>query len=134
MQLVDVGGAVVDEIPAPVIQPGLISPLIARQVVDLGGVARTGLGVEGVGVGLEDHLAALALHCVFVGVIAVQPVHMALPHPVEQVVHGGGADVPAVEVSHQGDRLGVGRPDPEGVALSVRVAAHQPPGSGLFAV
>ena len=124
VDLVDVGGVVVDGGAGPPLKPGSVAPLVARQVIELGGGAGTGLGVEGVGVGLQTYLAVRGGDGVLINVVLLHPVHMDLPDAVAQGEHGGGLVIPAVEVAHQGNGLGVGGPDPEGPTLLFGVGAQ----------
>ena len=63
---INIHRAAVRGVLCPVVQPALIPPGILLQVVDLGGVARAGLGVEGIGVGLGHHLAVGAVYRVLI--------------------------------------------------------------------
>ena len=133
MDLIDIQRPVVDRVLLPVVHPGLVVPPEAPQLVELGGVPGPGLGVEGVGIGLHEGAAVPGADGIFIDVVALQTGDEALP---QSAAHGGegvGLLVPAVEVSHHGDPLGVGRPDPEDIALLavplLGVSAHELPGT-----
>ena len=73
MALVDVHGAAVGRVLGPVLQPGLVVPLVAGavQIVDFGGDIGAGLGVEGIGIRLADVAAVLGMDGVLIGVVAL---------------------------------------------------------------
>ncbi len=129
MDLVNIEGGGVDRVGLPPFQPFFIAPAVAAQVVDLGGVPRPGLGVEGKGVGLGQHPAVGGVDGVLICGIAIQPGHEALPDAGADGSHGAGLLRPAVEVPHDVDRPGMGSPDPENIALPAvpgrRVAAQK---------
>lgn len=52
MDLINIQRTVIDRVLPPPVQPVLVAPFVAGQVVNLGGIARPGLGMKGVGVGL----------------------------------------------------------------------------------
>ena len=117
VHLVDIQRTVVDRMALPVLQPLLVAPLIAGQVVELGGVAGTGLGVEGVGVGLGQHPAVPGVDRVLICIVLLHARDKQLPHAAVQAVHGVGLLTPAVEVAHHGHAPGVGRPHAEDIAV-----------------
>ena len=132
MDLVDVQRPVVDGVFLPVVQPGLVVPLVVPQLVELGGGAGPGLGVEGVGVGLHQQPAVRRLDRIFIGIIPGKSGDKALPQAAPQGGHGGLAVRPAVEIPHHRDLQGVGGPDSEDIALDplplLGVGAHIRPG------
>ena len=132
VDLINIQRPVVDGILFPVVQPGLVVPLVSPQLIELGGRTRPGLGVEGVGVGFEQHPAVLGLDRIFVGVIALEAGDEALPQAAPQGGHGVESMLPAVEVPHHRDLLGMGSPHPEDISPGpvplLGVGAHELPG------
>ena len=116
MALIDVHGPAVRGILGPVLQPVLVPPGVLVQLIDLGGVARTGLCMEGVGIGLGHHLAVGALDGILIGIIALQAGNKSLPDPALHLFQGSGGLIPSVEVSEDAHLFGIGRPHPEGAA------------------
>lgn len=139
--LIDVHGPAVGRIFGPEGKPVPVAPLVAGvQVVEFGGHVRPGGGVEAVGVALAHEAAAVRLmYGVLVGVVAVQAGDEGLPDAPLHLGHGGGLQVPVVEVADDGDLGGVGGPDPEQVAVHVvfipgGMGAEAPPGVGRAAL
>ena len=135
--LVDVHGPAVGGIFGPEREPVPVAPLVAGvQIVQLAGHVGPGGGVEAIGVGLAHEAAAVRLmYGVLVGVVAVQAGDEGLPDAPLHLGHGGGLQVPVVEVANDGDLGGVGGPDPEQVAVHVvfilgGMGAEAPPGVG----
>ena len=73
--------------------------------------------MEGVGVGLGQHPAIPGLNGVLVGIVLLQAGDEALPHASAHAVQQIAHLVPAVEISHDAHRLGMGRPHTEAVTL-----------------
>ena len=117
VDFINIQRAAVYGVLGPVVHPALVAPLVAGQVVQLGGVAGAGLGVEGVGVGLGQHPAGGGVDGVFIGVILLQAGNKDLPDAAVQGLHGVGILAPAVEIAHNGHLLGMGSPDTEHPAL-----------------
>ena len=94
--------------------------------------------MEGEGVRLGQDAAVGGVDGVFIGGIAFQAGHEALPHPAADGGEGQGVFLPAVEVPHQADRFGVGGPDPEDAALLAalghRMTAQKVLEMGLFSL
>ena len=138
MDFIDIQRTVINWIFFPVFQPGLVLPLIAAQLIELGGGARPGLSVESIGVGLQQRAAVPGADGIFVDVVAVQAGDKALPQPASDGREGICLLLPAVEVPHYGNLGGVGRPDTEGIApLPVPflgVGTHELPGTDGLAV
>ena len=92
--------------------------------------------MEAVGVALAHEAAAVRLmYGVLVGVVAVQAGDEGLPDAPLHTLHGGGLQVPVVEVADDRDLWGVGRPHPEEIALRAapvlrRMGAEALPGVG----
>ena len=99
-----------------VFAPGVILRFIAA-LVDLGGSGWPGLIMRSVRIRLHTDLAVPALDAVFIGSELLQPGDAAFPYAAPDGVHGGLTSVPAVEISHQGNGSGMGRPDPEAMIL-----------------
>ena len=136
MALVDVHGGGVRHLLGPVVHPRLVAPLVAGvQVVDLRGDIGPGGGMKGEGVGLA-HIGAVGLEDgVLIGVVPLKAGDEDLPDAALDLFHGSGLEVPVVEVTDEGDLGGVGRPDPEEVALGPvlslgGVGAEAAPGVG----
>ena len=117
MTFVDVHGPVVRRVFGSVVHPAGIPPGVLIQLIDLGGVPRTGLGVEGVWIGLGRHGSVGGVDDVFVCIIALQAGQEALPDAALQFFQRGSVFVPSVKITKDTDLPGVGRPDPEEVAL-----------------
>ena len=114
MQLVDIDGRVDGVGGAAGLLPGLVLPLVALQPVDLAAVGGAGLGVEGVGVGLEQQVVGRRGDAVFVHIIFPDARDKCLPDAaVLQGVHGVAAGHPAVEIPHHAHCLCVGGPGAE---------------------
>ena len=71
--------------------------------------------MEGKGVGLGQHPAVVGMDGKFIGGVALQAGDKDLPNSAADGGEGALLLLPAVEVSHQVDLLGVGGPDPEPV-------------------
>ena len=99
-----------------VLQPGAVSPLVAVDGVELAGGAGAGLRVERVGVRLGHYLAILTVDRIFIRIITLQAGDEPLPNAALHFFQGGGIFIPSVKITEDADLLGVGRPDPEGVA------------------
>ena len=129
MNFINIQRFLVNGIVLPVIHPAAVSPAVTGQVIELGGGAGTGLRVEGVGVGLGQDPAGGGMHCVLIVVKLLQAGDKDLPNAAGEQLHGVIGVVPAVEIAHYGDRLGVGSPNPEDPAilpvLHSRVSAHK---------
>ena len=100
--------------------PFVIPPAVAAEVIELAGRTGAGLGVEGVGVGLEDRFARLCRHSKLVSVVTLEGRHKALPEAVRVLFHRVGVAVPAAEIAHNGHIRGVRRPGAEDVAVFPR--------------
>ena len=99
MALVDVHGGGVRYLLGPAVHPRLVAPGIAGvQIVDLRGDIRPGGGVEGEGVGLA-HIGAVGLeNGILIGIVALEAGDEDLPDAALDLLHGGGLEVPVVEV------------------------------------
>ena len=138
VDLIDVEGLLVDRVLLPPVQPAPVPPCIAAQLIELGGGTGPGLGVEGIGIGFEQHPAVRRLHGVLVEVVLPEPGDKALPDAPLQRFHGVAPGNPLVEIAHHRHGRRVGRPDPEHMSrppLALRrVGAHVFPGpDGLAA-
>ena len=116
MDLIDIQRSVVDRVVLPVLQPGPVPPPVFPQLIELGGRAGPGLGVEGVGIGLEKDAPVRGFHRILIDVIPLEPGHKGLPDSPAQQVHGAPLRLPAVEVPHYRHLCRMGRPDPEHIA------------------
>ena len=63
---INIHGTAVRSVFRPVVQPALIAPGILLQIIDLGGIAWAGLGVERIGVSLGHHLAVGTVYRVLI--------------------------------------------------------------------
>ena len=117
MAFVDVHGPAVGRVFGPVVHPAGIPPGILIQLIDLGRVPGTGLSMEGVWIGLGRHRSVGGVDDVFVCIIALQAGQKALPDAALQLFQRGSVFVPSVKITKDTDLPGVGRPDPEEVAL-----------------
>ena len=140
MALVDVHGGGVRYLLGPAVHPRLVAPGVAGvQVVNFRGDIRPGGGVEGEGVGLA-HIGAVGLEDgILIGIVALEAGDEDLPDAALDLLHGGGLEVPVVEVTDEGDLGGIGGPDPEEIALGPvlcfgGVGAEAAPGMGGVAV
>ena len=75
------------------------------------------------------------MYGVLVGVVALQAGDKGLPDAPLHLLHGGGLQVPAVEVADDGDLWGVGGPDPKEISLRAGLVlggmgTEAPPGVG----
>ena len=138
VDFIDIQRTVINRVFLPIVQPGLVVPLVGPQLIELGGGARPGLGVEGIGIGLQKGPAVFGADGILIDVVAIQTGDKALPQSPADGREGIGLLLPAVEVSHHGDLCGVGRPDAEGVApLAVPLlgmGTHELPGADGLAV
>ena len=107
----------IDGIGFPPLQPGLIAPDIAAQLIDLGGGAGTGLSVEGIGIGLGQDTAVLCVNGIFIGVVALKAGDKSLPHAAADGSEGVIGLIPVVEISHDAYCLGIGGPHTEDIPL-----------------
>lgn len=73
--------------------------------------------MEGVWIGLGRHRSVGGVDDVFVCIIALQAGQKALPDAALQLFQRGSVFVPSVKITKDTDLPGVGRPDPEEVAL-----------------
>ena len=126
VHLVDIDRGGIGGKGGPALHPPVVLPLVPLQPVQLGGVARAGLGVEGVGVGLEPLDVVRPGDEIFIGIVLRKAGHAALPQPlVGDPLHGPLlAPAPVVEFAHDADRLGVGGP---GEKLGGPVLGHMCP-------
>ena len=116
--LINIHGVGIGTVLGPPGHPVPVAPLIARvQVVDLGGDVGPCLGVEGIGISLPDVGSLPGVDSVLVGIIALDAGDKDLPDAPFCFFHGGGIQIPAVEIPDQRDPGGVGGPDPEQIAL-----------------
>ncbi len=134
--LINIHGIGIGTVLGPVGHPVPVPPLIACvQVIDLGGDIGAGLGVEGVGVSLSNVGPIPGVDGVLVGIIAFHTGNKDLPDAPLRFLHGGGIQIPAVEITDQSNFRGVGSPDPEQVPLRPvlslgGVGAEAAPGMG----
>ena len=129
MDLIDVQRLVVQRFLPPLLQPGLIAPLIAGDIINFGGGVRPGLRVKSIGVGLGQDAAVPGVNGVLVDVVALHPGQEFLPNSAVDLLHGAVLRVPAVEIPHNGDAGGIGSPHPEAIAVLAvflgRMGAHK---------
>ena len=116
MDFIDVQRRAVHRVCGLLFAEGLVTPAETADVVQLAGGGGTGLRVESVGVRLLMDLTVGSPDGELVRGICLEPGNEALPD-LPLAFEGGGGLVPVVEVSHHGNRLGVGRPNPEGPAV-----------------
>ena len=120
MDLVNIERRAVDGRFRAVSAPLVIAPTIPAKIVELPGCARAGLGVEGVGVGLEHRVAPLRGDGKLIRVVTLQPRDKAFPKAVGVARHRVVVSVPGAEISHDGHIRGVRRPHAEHVAVFSR--------------
>ena len=118
MALINIHWAAVGGILGAVVHPVLISPLIASvQIINFGGYVGPGGGVEAVGIGFAHKGAVLPMYGVLIGVITIETGDKSLPNAAFYPLHGGGFQVPTIEITDDGYLGGVGSPDTEEIPL-----------------
>ena len=113
VDLVDVHRLLVVGVLPLVLQPLLVVPLVALQVVPPGGGAGAGLGVAGVGIGLVGVLPLGGLDVKLVHLVGLElKVGVAFPDLVVDLLQGVLGLVPVAEIPHQRHLSGPGGPHP----------------------
>ena len=112
---------------APV-QPRGVAPFVAVDVIRLGGVARTGLEMEAVRVGLVKHIAGLGPYTILVCGIFRNIRNKFLPDTLFIARHIIGVAIPVVELTHDGNFFGLRCINTEQITLFTilheRVGSH----------
>ena len=93
-----------------------VAPAESAQIPDLAARARTGLGVEGVGVGFENHLAVLPGYGIFINFSLSDAFNGDCPFTRALAIHRRCAHLPVVELTHKAHGSCVGRPHREAAA------------------
>ena len=96
-------------------KPVAVRPFVAGQVIDLGGSARSGLLVHGVGVRFHQQATVRRLNGIFVAVILGNTVHHRFPNLRCNKGHRVGCFGPIVKVPGHSHTHGVGRPHAKSV-------------------
>ena len=129
MQLVDVDGLGKDLLSGKtrfaVAHPALVAPGVARKIGDdRGGLGRT-LHGKAVGIGFQDLTSVIAQKELVV--LPLSDLLLGegdLPDAVRHLAEGRGLGIPAVEVAHHRDELGVGGPDAKDEASVLAMCAQ----------
>ena len=110
------------------VQPRGVAPFVAVEVIRLGGVARTGLEMEAVRVGLVKHIAGLGPYTILVCGIFRNIRNKFLPDTLFIARHIIGVAVPVVELTHDGNFFGLRCINTEQITLFTilheRVGSH----------
>ena len=131
VHLVDVHRRGIDVPGVELFQVFVVVPLVARHVEEFGGVGRTGLRMEGVGIRLHAAHAVRPGDGVFIGVILFHAGKGKLPDAVRDLLHGGGLFIPAVELPCHAHGFGSRRPDTEHGAVLRGVCTEVFIGAGV---
>ena len=91
-------------------QPALIAPVKVKLAVVFGCRAGSCLTVESKGIALVEFPAVRRAEVIFIGVVAVNAVNEAFPHPGAYLSHRGFVGLPAVEVARNACPLHVRSP------------------------
>ena len=97
MAFVDVDRTGIRQVVLSPLEPAVVAPFVAADVIRLGGVARASLEMEAVGVGLVENVARLGPYAVLVRGIFRDIRNEFLPDVAGHVI---GFPVPAVELTH----------------------------------
>lgn len=100
MAFVDVDRTGIRQVVLSPLEPAVVAPFVAADVIRLGGVARAGLEMEAVGVGLVENVARLGPYAVLVRGIFRDIRNEFLPDALLVAGHVIGFPVPAVELTH----------------------------------
>ena len=113
---------------AAALLPRPVAPPVAVDGVELAVVSRARFGVEGVGIGLPAENAVGPGDGEFIGIVGLSAGNKALPDPAGDLLHGMGAGIPGIEITHHGNGLCPRRPDAEHIAgdsvMGDRMRAH----------
>ena len=137
MDLVNAHGSGHEVPPGASLQKIPVAPGVLFPAPDHGGVLAAGLRHGGKGVGFQHPAAVPGFHAVFIALQLPDVLQEHAPDAALQLFHGGVVPMPGVEIAHQIDAFGVGRPYQETVHLQLRdiVAAEGQPGfSGVAGV
>ena len=115
--LVDIDRARIGQVVFAPVQPGGVVPLVPLDVIYLGGVARAGLGVEAVRVGLVEYIARFCPYTVFICGIFGDMRDEFFPDALLVAHHVVCFAVPAVEFAHDRNLFRFGRIYAEQIAL-----------------
>ena len=107
----------------PLFHIGLVRPLVMASVPDDGSGLLPVLGEGGKGVGLQHLFSVRAGDTVFIQGIHVEALHKADPGAALHQFHRRGFPVPAVKITHQRNRPGIGRPNDETMGIQLRYVA-----------
>ena len=120
------------------LEPLGVVPAVGALVADDAGGVRRPAGPEAHRVGLVDRAAVPMADQKFIRAALLRIGGPGLPHALGDFLHGQILRIPEVKITDDGNRLGIGRPDPENVAGNVaaafRVAAQEIKGADLGAV
>ena len=114
IDLVDVHRRGVDILFVERIEISAVLPFVPLEVVELGRIRRRSFGVEADGIGLHELPAVRRRDAVFVDVVLLETGDEQFERlPVHHALHDVGFGIPAVEVTDDGNALGVRSPDAE---------------------
>ena len=100
MALVDVDRTGIRQVVFAPLEPAVVAPFVAADIICLGGVARAGLEVEAIRVGLVENVARFGPYAVLVRGIFRDIRNKFLPDALLVAGHVIGFPVPAVELTH----------------------------------
>ena len=100
MALVDVDRTGIRQVVFSPLEPAVVAPFVAADIICLGGVARAGLEVEAIRVGLVENVARFGPYAVLVRGIFRDIRNKFLPDALLVAGHVIGFPVPAVELTH----------------------------------
>ena len=100
MAFVDIDRTGIRQVVLSPLEPAVVAPFVAADVIRLGGVARAGLEMEAVGVGLVENVARLCPHTVLICGIFLNIRNKFLPDALLVAGHVVRVAVPAVELAH----------------------------------
>ena len=112
MNLIDVQGGGINRVLGKLLAEGGIAPAETGNIIELAGRARTGFGVESVGIRFHADLPVSAGNGIFIGCVGRQIGDKAFPN-LALAGEFVGFLIPVVEVAYHGYGLGVGSPHPE---------------------
>ena len=128
MAFVDVDRIGIRQVLFAPVQPRGVAPFVAVEVIRLGGVARTGLEMEAVRVGLVKHIAGLGPYTILVCGIFRNIRNKFLPDTLFIARHIIGVAIPVVELTHDGNFFGLRCINTEQITLFIilheRVGSH----------
>ena len=114
IDLVDVHRRGVDILFVERIEISAVLPFVPLEVVELGRIRRRSFGVEADGIGLHELPAVRRRDAVFVDIVLLETGNEQFERlPVHHALHDVGFGIPAVEVTDDGNALGVRSPDAE---------------------